>query len=101
MAPLLSSRVVPSSPFSMSGVDFVGPFLVLQRGRGNRLFKSYLAVFVCFSTKAVHLEAVEDLSTDAFMKCLSRFISRRSKPKQLFSNNGKKNVGAKDELKRV
>ena len=47
------------------------------------------------------MEVVEDLSTDAFIKCLSRFISRRGKPKQLFSDNGTNFVGAKEELKRV
>ena len=43
MAPLPSSRVVPSARFSKSGVDFAGCFLVHQRGGGNRPFITYLA----------------------------------------------------------
>ena len=60
IASLPSYRVVSSAPFSKSGVDIAGPFLIHQRGRGNRSFKTFLAVFVCFPPKAVHLEIVEE-----------------------------------------
>ena len=43
----------------------------------QKIVKSYVAVFVCFSSKAIHLELVSDLTTDAFMASLKRFIARR------------------------
>ncbi|GFT08887.1 uncharacterized protein TNCV_4104061 [Trichonephila clavipes] len=39
------------------------------------------------STKATHLEVVSDLTTEAFLACLRRFIARRSKPSVIWSDN--------------
>ncbi|XP_064556716.1 uncharacterized protein LOC135441151 [Drosophila montana] len=54
-----------------------------------------MAVFVCFATKAVHLELVKDLSTASFLNALKRFISTRGKPSQIWSDNATNFVGAK------
>ncbi|XP_049873589.1 uncharacterized protein LOC126373008 isoform X2 [Pectinophora gossypiella] len=87
---------------STCGTDFAGPFMISsKKGRGNRVSKSYLCLFVCFSTKAVHLEVVSDLSTAAFIACLKRFISRRGKPHYIYCDNAKNFVGAKNELGRM
>ena len=60
MGILPASRVImPDNPFRFSGVDYAGPFSILRyRGRGSHktMYKYYIAVFVCMSTKAVHLE---------------------------------------------
>ena len=56
-------------------------------------------MFVCFSTKACHLEAVSDLTTDAFIAALRRFVSRRGKPAVIQSDNGTNFVGADKELR--
>ncbi|XP_055543116.1 uncharacterized protein LOC129728690 [Wyeomyia smithii] len=77
MGNLPVSRVVPSPPFAITGVDYAGPFLIKQGGRRPTLVKAYVAVFVCMTTKAVHLEVVPDLSTDAFLASLKRFIGRQ------------------------
>ena len=37
----------------------------------------YIAVFVCFTSKAVPLELVSDLSTDSFLLSFNRFAARR------------------------
>lgn len=68
MGQLPPERVIPSRPFSHSGVDYAGP-LVLKtwKGRGYRTYKAYIALFVCQVTSAVHLELVTDYSTDAFI----------------------------------
>ncbi|XP_072375598.1 uncharacterized protein [Diabrotica undecimpunctata] len=57
-----------------------------------------MALFVCFAVKAVHIELVSDLSTDTFLLALKRFISRRGKPQQIYSDNGTNFVGANHEL---
>lgn len=60
-----------------------------------------MGVFVCFSTKAVHLEVVGDLSSDAFLNALKRFVSRRGLCKDIYSDNATNFVGANNELKDV
>lgn len=100
MGNLPASRVTPTYPFQVSGVDFAGPFQITDRkGRGCRISKCYLCLFVCFATKALHLEVASDLSTDNFISCLRRFISRRGKPSEIYSDNGTNFVGANNELR--
>jgi hypothetical protein len=68
MGNLPKSRVEPTRPFSISGVDYAGPIYIKEcRGRSRRTVKAYICVFVCFSTKAVHLELVGDLTTQTFL----------------------------------
>ncbi|XP_044760883.1 uncharacterized protein LOC123318338 [Coccinella septempunctata] len=101
MGNLPASRVIPSSPFQVSGVDFGGPFYITDRkGRGCKITKCYLCLFVCFATKALHLEVASDLTSDVFILCLRRFISRRGKPLQLLCDNGTNFVGAGNEIAR-
>lgn len=57
--------------------------------------KYYIAIFVCFCTKAVHIEWVSDSSVDAFLATLDRFCNQRGNPSELNSDNGTNFVGAK------
>ncbi|XP_074101283.1 uncharacterized protein LOC141528903 [Cotesia typhae] len=102
MAPLPSSRVTPSIVFETTGVDYAGPItLKTFEGRGAKKFKGWIAVFVCFSTSAIHLEAVSDYSTEGFLKAFRRFTSRRGICKTLHSDCGTNLKGADNELKRL
>nr|XP_049694654.1 uncharacterized protein LOC126054199 [Helicoverpa armigera] len=102
MGNLPNVRTNPSFPFYSCGTDFAGPFMISSRkGRGSRVSKCYLCLFVCLTTKAVHLELVSDLTTQGFLMCLRRFVSRRGKPYEIYSDNGKTFVGANNELGRV
>ena len=49
-------------------------------------------------TQDVDLELYTDLSTDTFLSCLQRFISRRDCPQNMYLGNGKNFVGARNEL---
>ncbi|XP_055543107.1 uncharacterized protein LOC129728682 [Wyeomyia smithii] len=51
------------------------------------------------TTKAVHLEAVSDLSTDAFLASLRRQIARRGMIRELHSDNATNFRGANHELR--
>ncbi|XP_048486343.1 uncharacterized protein LOC125490601 [Plutella xylostella] len=99
MGSLPKQRVDPGFPFLSTGVDFAGPFLITDRkGRGCKITKCYLCLFVCFRYKCLHLEAVSELSKDSFILSLRRFISRRGKPREFFCDNGRNFVGAAREI---
>ncbi|GFU91701.1 integrase catalytic domain-containing protein [Trichonephila clavipes] len=101
MGNLPRDRVVPDYPFNCSGVDFCGPFMIRYKNqRKGILHKIYICVLVCFVSKAIHIEIVSDLTSDAFIATLKRFFSRRGKCAKLYSDNGKTFVGANKELKR-
>lgn len=101
MGNLPESRVTPSRPFTVVGIDYAGPFQLRDRkGRNFKTVKAYMALFVCFASKAIHLEVVGDLTSDCFLAALRRFMSRRGKCAQIFSDNGTTFVGANNELKR-
>ncbi|XP_061717737.1 uncharacterized protein LOC133525494 [Cydia pomonella] len=99
MGNLPAERVTPGYPFYTTGTDFAGPFLITDRkGRGCRITKAYLCIFICFRYKCIHLEAVTQLSKDAFTLCLQWFVSRRGKPKQIFCDNGRNFVATAREI---
>ena len=102
MGQLPKARITPAIPFSTTGVDYCGPFTYREgRGRGLRKMEDYIAVFVCFVTKAVHLEPASDQTTGTFLAALKRFVSRRNKPRDLHSDNGGNFSGAKNELEKL
>lgn len=99
MGQLPKERVNPSFPFEITGIDYAGPYLIKDRKlRTYKLVKCYMCVFVCFCTKALHLELVSDLTSECFLACLKRFCSRRGIPAHIYSDNGTTFVGAKNEL---
>lgn len=89
----------PMRSFENAGVDYAGPIMMKINSRRNSpLQKAYVCIFVCLATKAVHIELVCDLTTDAFIAALTRFISRRGKCKNMYSDNGTNFVGANRKL---
>ncbi|XP_043285716.1 uncharacterized protein [Venturia canescens] len=99
MGQLPISRATPSRAFLHTGLDYAGPFTVKTwRGRNTKTYKGYLAVFVCFSTSAVHLELVTDYTSDAFIAAFRRFTSRRGICHTLYSDCGTNFIGADAQL---
>lgn len=99
MGDLPKERVTPSRAFLNSGVDFCGPFQILNnKGRGAKTRKAYIALFICMSTKAIHLELVGDLTSEAFIGAFKRFVARRGKCAHLWSDQGRNFIGADKEL---
>ncbi|XP_026467753.1 uncharacterized protein LOC113371339 [Ctenocephalides felis] len=102
MGNLPIERVTIARPFLNTGVDYAGPInLRTSRLRKAPQMKGYIALFICFSTKAIHLELVTSLTTDAFIAALKRFISRRGKCSKIFSDNGTNFIGARHELHKL
>ena len=87
--------------FERAGVDFAGPILIHYKLRGKRPTKAYLAIFVCFLTKACHIEVVTDLSSAGFISALKRFFARRGLRTDIFCDNATNFVGASNELKEL
>ena len=52
-------------------------------------------------TKAVHIEVVTSLTTEAFLAVLRSFIARRGKPRTIYSDNGTNFQGASNELNEI
>ena len=65
------------------------------------IVKAYVCVFVLLTIKAVHLEAVSDLTSEAFIATLRRFLAHRGSPTLIWSDNGTNFVGANRELKEM
>jgi len=102
MGQLPKGRVKPTRPFTNSGVDYAGPFYIKQVGqRSKTTVKSYIALFICLSTKAIHLELVPDLSTEAYIAALRVFIARRGLCNNIYSDNGTNFVGTEKEIKKL
>ncbi|XP_055603791.1 uncharacterized protein LOC129752026 [Uranotaenia lowii] len=101
MGQLPSTRVRPSRPFHITGVDYCGPFYLKPPHRRASPPKCFIAVFICFSTKALHLELVGDLTTSSFISALRRFVGYHGVPAEIHSDNAKNFIGAKHELRKL
>ncbi|XP_046145664.1 uncharacterized protein LOC123988949 [Osmia bicornis bicornis] len=100
MGHLPNTRTAPQRAFLTTGVDYAGPVKIrTTAGRGHKSYKGYVALFVCLSTRALHLEAVSDLTSSAFFAAFKRFTSRRGRCATMLSDNGTTFQGADRELR--
>ncbi|XP_033231916.1 uncharacterized protein LOC117182912 [Belonocnema kinseyi] len=84
MAPLPPEQATSVRALTCTVFDFAGPFhLQAAKGRGSRTTKGYVAVFVSFASKGIHLEDVGDLTTESLQDASLRFCGRRRKPAEL------------------
>ena len=95
MADLPAERITPANPFEICGLDLAGP-IYTKPG-----VKTYIAIFVCFVIKAVHIELVTDLTKESCTFAIKRFISRRGLPRKILSDNGKNFIGARNDIIKV
>lgn len=71
-------RLEPCSPFLNIGLDYLGQILIKEGGKNSkRKVKVWVALFVCLSPHAVHIEIVSDLTSESFIILLKILISRR------------------------
>lgn len=102
MGNLPTNRVSQVKPFSVIGIDFGGPFFITaNKYRGAKVFKSYICVFVCFATKAIHIELASDMSSENFLCALRRFIARRGKCIEIRTDQGTNFIGANKYLLQI
>ena len=102
MGQLPAERVTPGTVFAKVGVDYAGPVLVKYGMiRKPTVVKAYICLFISLTVKAVHLEVVSNLTSEAFIAALRRFVARRGHPTLMWSDNGTNFVGADRELKEM
>ena len=75
MAALPKERLISGErAFHATGCDFFGPIFVTEFWRK---IKSWGCIFVCFATRAVHLEVCYNMICDSFLEGFFRFLNTR------------------------
>lgn len=101
MGNLPAHRTLQCKPFSHTGVDFCGTFEFRASPlRKARIYNGYIAVFVCLSTKAIHLEAVSDMTSEAVLAAYNRLVSIRGTVSNMYSDNGTNFVGGNNIMRK-
>ncbi|GBM08755.1 hypothetical protein AVEN_149072-1 [Araneus ventricosus] len=93
--PLPPDRVTDCAPFEIVGIDLAGPLFLKNEG------KVWIVLFTCAVYRAIHLELVNSLSSDAFLLALRRFIARRGRPRTIYCDNGTNFRGASNDLSKL
>ena len=79
--------------FSGIGVDYSGALYCKNLFNSNSsdeddMYKCYIVIYTCASTRGVVLHLVPDASAETFINSLAKFISRRGCPQIILSDNG-------------
>ena len=64
------------------------------------IFREGGCLFNCLTSRAIHIEDVSSLETDAFIQALRKFISNRGCPKEIWSDYEINFLGADKEIQR-
>ena len=98
-----ASRVRNDPAFTYVDVHFAGPLYVkgTAASEESNLTKMYLALSRCASSRAVHLDLVPELSTQAFIQCFHRFSGRGGIPREMISDNALTFKAASRHIARV
>ena len=95
MATLPASRVNQAPPFTDCGVDCFGPFLVKD---GRKESKRYGLIVSCLASRAVHIEMLEDMTTDSYINAVRTLVAIRGPIRSIISDQGTNFIGGAKEL---
>ena len=100
MTDLPEDSLTPGPPFSAVGVDTFGPWNVTtRRTRGGAAqSKRWAIIFTCLTTRAVHIELIEEMSSSSFINALRRITAIRGPIKIFRSDRGTNFIGATDQI---
>jgi hypothetical protein len=96
MGDLPQERLEPSPPFTYCGVDCFGPFRVTD---GRKEVKRYGLIVTCLASRAIHLESLDDMTSDAFINGLRNMIAIRGNVSLIWCDRGTNFIGACGEFK--
>lgn len=100
MGSLPSYRLEHHTPvFSYVIIDLAGPIIV--HNKRNRAEKRWIFVYSCLTTRGVHLELIEDLSSNSTLLALQNAINLRGYPKKIYTDQGTNFRGAQAILSEV
>ncbi|XP_022792234.1 uncharacterized protein LOC111331393 [Stylophora pistillata] len=97
--PLPEFRVKEEPPFTYVGIDFVGPLYVKSLNSPQQ--KVWICLYTCCVTRAIHLDLVPDLTTNAFLRSFRRFTARRGRLSLVVTDNGRTFKPAAREITRI
>ena len=98
MAPLPLERVQFSYAFSHVGTDFCGPLYARTKTNPTKV---YICIFTCASSRMLHLELTNNMSTDEFLQAFQRMMNRRGMSDTVWSDNAQSFKAASREIKRL
>ena len=100
MSDLPYDRLQVSAPFTFTGMDVFGPFLVTD-GKTTRKNasskKTWAIVFTCLVSRAVHIEPLPSLDISCFKNALRRFFCLRGTCHKLRCDQGTNFIGAQGQ----
>lgn len=85
--PLPEFRVKEKPPFTYVRIDLLGPLYVKSLNRPQQ--KVWICLYTCSVTRAIHLDIVPDLTTNAFLRSFRRLTVRQGRPSLVVSDNGR------------
>lgn len=97
MGLLPTERTEQAPPFSHVGIDTFGHFIVKDQ---RREAKRWGLILTCLYTRAVHIELLNDLTTDCFLQALRRFQAVRGPVATIYSDGGTNFIGGRNQLEK-
>ena len=92
MSDLPVDRTEATPPFTFCGMDCFGLFYIKER---RKELKRYRVLLTCMCSRAIHIEMLDDLTSDAFINTLRSFIAIRGAVRQIKCDQGTNFVGAR------
>lgn len=95
MSDLPEEKMEMTPPFTYCGIDCFGPFYVKE---ARKELKKYGLLFTGMCSRAIHVEMLDNLTTDAFINALCAFVAIHGNVRQLRCDQGTNFVGVKREF---
>lgn len=88
MGDLPEEKTRPTAPFEFTAIDLFGPYQVRDDNKKRVSMKVWGVVFCCMSSRAIHAELANTLSTESFLLAYQRFTALRGHPLKVWSDPG-------------
>ncbi|XP_067943166.1 uncharacterized protein [Watersipora subatra] len=97
MGELPKERLEPTPQFTNIAIDVFGPYYVKER---RTELKRWGLLITCLYSRAIHVEILEDMSSDSIIPALRCFMPLRGPVQVIHCDNGTNFVGANNEMEK-